>query len=95
MIFFYIYNNHYVFMDYLIPVYFKICLRKKYIILIKVNRLYFFNCIFFFPTPFPFSILYGLISKFLYPDSDEKFFHYVFVGFRLVSLIIPRNLKYK
>ena len=36
-----------------------------------------------------------VISKFLYPDSDEKRFHCVFTGLRLISSIAPTNLKYK
>ena len=39
--------------------------------------------------------LYGVISKFLYPDSDEKRFHCVFTGLRLISSIAPTNLKYR
>ena len=38
--------------------------------------------------------LYGVIAKFLYPDSDEKHFHCVFTGLRLISSIAPTNLKY-
>ena len=37
----------------------------------------------------------GVISKFLYPDSDEKRFHCVFAGLRLISSITPTNLKYE
>ena len=37
--------------------------------------------------------IYGVISKFLYPDSDEKHFHCVFTGLRLISSIAPTNLK--
>ena len=37
--------------------------------------------------------IYGGISKFLYPDSDEKHFHCVFTGLRLISSIAPKSLK--
>ena len=36
---------------------------------------------------------HGVISKFLYPDSDEKHVHCVFTGLRLISSIAPTNLK--
>ena len=41
-----------------------------------------------------FQKIYGVIAKFLYPDSDEKHFHCVFTELRLISSIAPTNLKY-
>ena len=35
--------------------------------------------------------VHGVISKFLYPDSDKKHFHCVFTGLRLISSIAPTN----
>ena len=38
--------------------------------------------------------IYGALSKFLFPDSDENRFHCVFfTGLRLESSIAPTNLK--
>ena len=37
----------------------------------------------------------GVISKVLYPDSDEKHFHCVFTGLRLLNSITPTNRKYE
>ena len=38
-------------------------------------------------------IIYGVISKFLYPDLDEINFHCIFTGLRLVSSIALADLK--
>ena len=42
-----------------------------------------------------YTCTYGLISNFFYPDSDEKRFHCVFAGLRLIRSIAPTNLKYE
>ena len=37
--------------------------------------------------------IYGVISKFLFPESDKTHFHCVFTGLRFVSFTALTNLK--
>ena len=39
--------------------------------------------------------MYGVFSKFLYPETDKKHVHCVFTGLRLESSTSPTNLKYE